>query len=109
MSHGLPEELVLQGGTIRTMDPELGSAEAIGIAGGRIKVVGPREKVRESMGRRVESVNLNGMTVLPGLIDTHPHLLHFSIIEEPLVDITDATSHMEIIERIAVRAKDTNP
>jgi predicted amidohydrolase YtcJ len=109
MSHEVPQRLILQGGTIRTMDPELGCAEAVGIAGGCIKAVGPRDKVREAMGGHVEPVDLNGMTVLPGLIDTHPHLLHFSLIEEPLVNITDATSHTEIVERIAVRAKNTEP
>ena len=109
MSQGVPQEFILQGGTIHTMVPELGRAEAVGIAGGRIKAVGSREKVRETMGGHVESVELNGMTVLPGLIDTHPHLLHFSLIEEPLVDITDATSHAEIVERIAARAQTTAP
>jgi hypothetical protein len=109
MSHGVPQELILQGGTIRTMDPELGCAEAVGITDGRIKAVGPRQQVRQTMGAHVESVELNGMTVLPGLIDTHPHLLHFALIEEPLVDITDVTSHTEIVERIAARAKTTEP
>ena len=69
MSQSVPQELILQGGTIRTMDPELGCAEAVGIAGGRIKAVGSREKLRETMGGRVESVELNGMSVLPGLIE----------------------------------------
>jgi hypothetical protein len=109
MSEGIPPELILEGGTIRTMDPELGCVDAVGIAGGRIKAVGTREKVREAMGPRVEAVELDTTTVLPGLIDTHPHLLHFSLIEEPLVDITDATSHADIVERIAARAKSTEP
>jgi predicted amidohydrolase YtcJ len=47
--------------------------------------------------------------VLPGLIDTHPHLLHFAAMAEPLVDITDATTHAEILERIHVRARETPP
>jgi predicted amidohydrolase YtcJ len=40
MREGMPRELILEGGTIRTMDPELGCVEAVGIAGGRIKAVG---------------------------------------------------------------------
>lgn len=109
MSREIPSELILESGTIRTMEPGLGCVEAIGIAGGRIRAAGTREAVRAAMGPRVVVVELGGTTVLPGLIDTHPHLLHFSLMEEPLVNIRDATSHAEIVERIAARARITAP
>jgi predicted amidohydrolase YtcJ len=46
---------------------------------------------------------------LPGLIDTHPHLLHFAAMAAPLVDITDASTHGEIVDRIRDRALTTSP
>jgi predicted amidohydrolase YtcJ len=105
----MPEALILEGGTNRTMDPDLGQVDALGIAQGRIKAAGTRQEVREAMGAAARAVDLDGTTVLPGLIDTHPHLLHFATMEEPLVDVTAATSHAEIVERIATRASSTPP
>jgi predicted amidohydrolase YtcJ len=46
---------------------------------------------------------------LPGLIDTHPHLLHFAARQAPLVEISDAASHDEIVGRISERARTTAP
>jgi predicted amidohydrolase YtcJ len=52
---------------------------------------------------------VHGATILPGLVDTHPHLLHFGAFAEPLVDIADARSHDDIVTRIRVRAATTPP
>ena len=58
-------------------------------------------------GRLVQTLDLNGATVLPGLIDTHPHLLHFAARNAPLVDVSDAVCHDQIVDRIADRARAT--
>ena len=50
---------------------------------------------------------MHGATILSGLVDTHPHLMHFGTFAEPLVDIADARSHDDIVERIRARAADT--
>ena len=100
-------EMVLTGGPIHTMDPALNSVEALGIAGGRIVAAGPLEIVNGAMRDAAPTVDVGGRTVLPGLIDTHPHLLHFATMAAPLVDITDARTHGEIVARIAQRARMT--
>ena len=66
--------------------------------------VGTSDAVRASAGSESHVVDLAGSTVIPGLIDTHPHLLHFSTLAEPLVDLGDARSHADIVNRIAFRA-----
>jgi predicted amidohydrolase YtcJ len=53
-----------------------------------------------------ETFDLRGATVLPGLIDTHPHLCILPR-ERPSVDVSDAISHDEIVSRIAARAQTT--
>jgi predicted amidohydrolase YtcJ len=82
------------------------TADSILIEGGRIQAVGPEHQVR-SRGSEGESLDARGATILPGLIDTHPHLLHFAAGRAALVDITDARSHAEIVQRIAERARST--
>lgn len=34
-----------------------------------------------------EVVDLDGATMLPGFIDTHPQLVHFGVVAEPLIDL----------------------
>ena len=61
---------LLQGGRIRTtFDGE--AIDSIGVRDGRIVAVDD--------GSFDDTIDLDGAWVVPGLIDTHPHLLHFSI------------------------------
>jgi hypothetical protein len=89
------------------MDPSLGRVEAIEITNGRVTAAGSLADVQTASGKKARTIDLDGRTVLPGLIDTHPHLLHYGTLQEPLVDITAANSHIEIIERIKARAGST--
>jgi predicted amidohydrolase YtcJ len=82
-------------------------ADAILIESGRVVALGQKDDLQHLTTKPVETLDLQGATVLPGLIDTHPHLLHFAARKAPLVDISDATSHDEIISRIADRARAT--
>jgi hypothetical protein len=91
---------------VLVLDGEARDAEAIVVRGGRVESVGGLDAMRGVAGPHASELDLCGATAMPGLIDTHPHLLHFGAFTEPLVDIADATSHMEIIERIASRAKE---
>ncbi|HZG96972.1 MAG TPA: amidohydrolase family protein [Nocardioidaceae bacterium] len=100
--------VILTGARVRTMvRGDAVAHEAIGFADGRVVAVGNRDDVRSAVGSEALEVDLDGVTVLPGLVDTHPHLLHFSAIAESLVDLADATSHAEIVERIRARAQHT--
>ena len=80
-------------------------ASALAIDAGRIVAVGDEETVRRHVKADAKIVDLRGATLLPGLIDTHPHLMHFGALAEPLVDLADARSHEDIVRLIAARAR----
>ena len=84
-------------------------AEAIAIRAGKVLAVGASDTVRASAGPDSRIIDLNGYTIVPGFIDTHPHLLHFGTLAEPLVDLGDARSHDDIADRIAARAAEVPP
>ena len=94
-------------GRILTMEAGLETYDALGIRDGRIVARGDAAAVRRAVGAGAEEVNLRGATVMPGLVDTHPHVVHFGLLEAPLVDLKDATSHADIVARIAERARTT--
>jgi len=96
--------LVLRRGTVITCDAQDSVAEAIALADGKVLAVGIEEDVLTAAGADSHVVDLEGATVLPGLIDTHPHLMHFGVLSEPCADLTDATDHEDIVARIAERA-----
>jgi len=85
------------------------TADAILIERGRVTGAGSDEELRRRASGAVESWNVHGATILPGFIDTHPHLLHFAARRAQLVDIASAESHEDIVRRIAERARNVAP
>lgn len=69
------DEFLLYNGTIRTVDPELPSAEAVHIRGGRIAFVGAEAEARHRASASVRLVDLQGRTLIPGFNDNHIHLI----------------------------------
>jgi predicted amidohydrolase YtcJ len=68
--------MILENGTIRTLDPALPTARALAIAGGRIAGgVGVHETALASP----EIVDLGGRCVLPGFTDSHVHFPTWAI------------------------------
>lgn len=98
---------VFVGGRVFVGDAASSSADAIVLRDGRVAAVGSRDAMVRIAGPGVEQVDVRGATILPGLVDTHPHLMHFGVFAEPLVDIADARSHDDIVARIGARAADT--
>jgi predicted amidohydrolase YtcJ len=84
-------------------------AEAIHIRDGRIAAIGTADDVIAQAGPGAERQSLDGATIIPGLIDTHPHLLHFSAFKASTVDILDAKNHDDIVEAIRKEAALTPP
>ncbi|MGQ4615155.1 amidohydrolase family protein [Nocardia sp. R7R-8] len=83
------------------------TGEAIFINDGRVAAVGSTDEVLAAAGAGVERQSLDGATVIPGLVDTHPHLLHFAAFRGSSVDIIDAKSHDDIIAAIRESAAQT--
>lgn len=100
------EGIIYTGGVIRPFDGgRPGQAAELLVRGGRVVAYGDAGELSDSAGGRARHVELDGAVVLPGLIDTHPHMLHYGSLEEPLVPLWDARSHEEIVTRIAEHAR----
>ncbi len=99
------QDLFIHDARIYTMDARDTIAEAVLISKGRITAIGSKNDVEQVTPRTSRRMNAQGASIVPGLLDTHPHLLHYGSLEEPLVKIWDCRNHEEIIAKIADRAR----
>jgi predicted amidohydrolase YtcJ len=71
-------DLMLLNGNVYTMNPQHPKAEAVAIRDSRIIAVGSNSEI-ENLGRKnFKVINLEGKTVIPGLVDCHTHFLSFA-------------------------------
>src|SRR5262245_9105673 len=98
---------LLVGGRVHLMNGAMPPSEAIAIRDGRVLATGTEAAMRELAGRGARTIDVQGATVLPGLVDTHPHVLHFAARLRSVVDITDARDHADIVARIQAKAART--
>ena len=68
-------DLILVNGEILTLDDKRPRAGAIAITDDEITAVGSSRSVAKLAGRRTQTINLRGRTVIPGLIDGHTHAI----------------------------------
>jgi len=68
-----PPDLTLVNGTIITVDTSDTIAQAVAIQGDRISGVGETAFIDSLAGPNTRRLDLNGRTVLPGLLDAHAH------------------------------------
>lgn len=103
-----PADLIVHNGRIYTVDQNRPFVDAMVVKDGRIVFTGPVRQAMTFKGAATRMVDLDGRTVIPGMIDAHAHLsgLGSSL---RTVDLVGTTSYDEIVARVAARAKDTPP
>ena len=68
-------DLILHNARIATQDDRRSFAEALAIKGNRFLAVGSEKDVMAYRGDQTQVIDLNRRTVIPGLNDTHTHLI----------------------------------
>ena len=72
-SNPSPADLLLLNGRIATQDDRQSFVNALAIKDGRIQATGDTKTMMTHKGPATRVVELNGRTVIPGLIDSHSH------------------------------------
>lgn len=101
-------DLIIENGTVITVNESFSREEAVAIKNGKIIYVGNNNEVVNYRNTETRIINAEGLTVLPGLIDAHTHLL--SLGDELInLDVTGCMSYQEMISRVAKRVKESGP
>src|SRR5262249_54842282 len=67
-------DIILHNGKILTVDAQFSTAQAVAITGQKIAAVGDDQKILAMAGPNTVKIDLQGRTVVPGLIDRHDHI-----------------------------------
>ncbi|HEX6059345.1 MAG TPA: amidohydrolase [Gemmatimonadaceae bacterium] len=100
-----PADLVVRDARIHTVDDARPVAEAMAIRDGRIVFVGSDRGASVFVGARTRVLDLDGRTVIPGMVDAHAHLLGLGQSLRS-VDLVGTSSYEEVIARVVARARE---
>jgi len=103
-------DLVLHNGKIVTIDETESIVEAVAVKFGKILTVGKNEDVEVLIGNDTNVIDLKERTVIPGLIDSHCHMIATGGRRMITVDLSQEAgvrSIGDIKAKIAEKAKDT--
>ena len=100
--------LVLRGGKIVTLDPDLGEQQAIAIRGAWIEHVGSDSEVSDLVGERTRVIELDGRLVVPGFIEGHGHFLELGRAKQ-ILDLSSVRNWEEILDLVAEAVRKTPP
>ncbi|MGH6762382.1 MAG: amidohydrolase [Phyllobacterium sp.] len=90
LSSSEPADILFKGGSVLTMNDKMPRAEAIAIRGNRIVAVGSVDDVQSFSGPKTRVVDLQGRTLMPGLIDPHMHFVFTAF--EDWIDVSPITT-----------------
>jgi predicted amidohydrolase YtcJ len=87
--HSSSPDMILLNGKIVTVDQDFTIAEAVAVKDDKIIAVGSNKKIKNLAGSLTRMIDLNGSTVIPGLIDAHlhPEPASLSELEEEIPDV----------------------
>ena len=102
---GPPPDVVYYNAKIVTVDDRFSYAQALAITGDKFTAVGTNESVRRLAGSNTRQVDLQGMTVIPGLTDNHLHNAGGG----PGVDLSGARTVDDVLQAVGDRVKRAEP
>ena len=94
-----PPDVVLLDGKIVAVDARASLHEALAVRDGKIVGVGSTAEIRRLAGPATRVVELEGRTVIPGLIDSHLHAIRAAL----------SRSHRGELDRRAVAGRSARP
>jgi len=104
----LSPDLILRNGKIYTLNARNTVAQAVAVKDGRILAVGSDAEVEGLSGPGTTAVDLGGQTVIPGIFDSHNHLMEVGA-KLSQIRLDECQSQEEMMELVRQRAKETPP
>jgi predicted amidohydrolase YtcJ len=106
---GMPAaDLVLLNGSIATVDPALGTVEAMAVTGYQITAVGSTKEMAAYVGPETRVVELDGRFVMPGFIEGHGHYMSLGRAKQ-ILDLSRVQNWDEVVSMVATAVDKAKP
>src|ERR1700676_35874 len=102
-------DTILLNGKILTVDNQFPTREALAIREGKIVALGTSAEMKKLAGPKSRAIDLQGRTVIPGLIDNHMHAIRAAQTFSTEVNWIGASSLAEALGRIHDAAQKMKP
>jgi len=102
-------DLILTNGKIVTVDDRFAIAQALAVKDGRIVAAGAQSTVEAFKGPSTRVMDLQGRTVIPGLIDNHAHFMRAAEFWHQEVRLDGITSRKLALDLIRNKVSDSKP
>ncbi|MBA3766107.1 MAG: amidohydrolase [Acidobacteria bacterium] len=103
-----PADIVFKNGNVYTVNERQPRAEAIAVKGDRVVFVGSNRDAKRYEGKGTRIVDLGGKTVVPGLTDSHNHLLGVGQ-REMTLNLEGTTSLEDFLAKVKARVDRAKP
>ena len=100
--------MIINNGIIYTMDDLKPLAEAVAIRDGKIIAVGSNHSIKSYMDNQTKVLDLNGKTMVPGLIEGHGHFMGLGYAKMRL-DLSVVKSYNELVQMVADAVNEAKP
>jgi len=97
-------DLILRNGRFFTLSAAAPRVSALAISGGRIIAIGGDGEVAAFRAPQTEEIDLGGRVVIPGLTDSHIHLILYGVSALVWCDLAGSRSIDEIVRRLRAHA-----
>ena len=102
-------DTILFNGKVLTVDQQFSTRSAVAVREGRIMAVGLDADVRRLAGPSTRTIDLQGRTVIPGLIDSHMHATRAALSFSTEVNWIGAVSLADALGRLREAASKVKP
>jgi predicted amidohydrolase YtcJ len=96
-------DTIFYGGDIVTMNKAQPAAEAVAVQGGKIIRVGSLAKLKALQGQDTKLINLNGQTLMPGMVEPHVHIMGTAFSEEIFLNLSNFTMPHDTIDGLVAK------
>ena len=104
-----PADVILSNGKVITVDDKFTIAQAVAIKGERVLAVGTTEEIARLAGPSTRTIDLNGRSVVPGLIDNHAHYMEEGVLWTDELRLDGIQTRKQTIEMMRAKAASLAP
>ncbi|QMU65501.1 MAG: amidohydrolase family protein [Flavobacteriaceae bacterium] len=91
-------DIIITNAHVYTVDADFSNAEAFAVKNGRFIAVGASKEITSKY-KASKTVDANGQTIVPGLIDAHCHFYGLGL-QQQKVDLTGTTSYQDVLQKL---------